>query len=56
MQFDRIGDMARQFGADSVFLVGGALLAHTDSVRDSTALYLDAIREHFEEELVNPRR
>ncbi|MBI5596495.1 MAG: ribulose 1,5-bisphosphate carboxylase [Elusimicrobia bacterium] len=45
MTFARLPDMARDYGADSVFLVGGGLLEHSKSVYDGTRAFLDAIDE-----------
>ena len=45
MTFQRLPDMARDYGADSVFLVGGGLLEHSKSVYDGTRAFLGAIDE-----------
>lgn len=47
MRFETIPAMADQYGADSVFLIGGALLGHSQSLRESTAKFLASIEEHF---------
>ncbi|TBR23247.1 ribulose 1,5-bisphosphate carboxylase [bacterium] len=43
MTYERLPDMARDYGTDCVFLVGGGLLAHSKSVYDGTRAFLDAI-------------
>ena len=55
MRFDRIPELGRQYGAETLFLVGGALLGHTTSVRASTEAFLGRIREQFDERCVDPR-
>ena len=45
MTFENLPDMARDYGPDSVFLVGGGLLAHSKSVYDGTRAFLDAMVE-----------
>lgn len=45
MTFERLPDMARDYGADTVFLVGGGLLAHSKSVCDGTKAFRDAMAE-----------
>lgn len=54
MRFDNVPEMASHFGADTVFLVGGALLKHGASVRSSTQELLRSLRAHFSERLVPP--
>ena len=56
MSFDKLPSMAEAYGADSVFLVGGALLSHGADLAQSTRAYLGVINEHFEEELHEPVR
>lgn len=55
MRYDRIPDLARQYGAETLILVGGALLGHATSVRASAEAFLDRIREQFDERCVEPR-
>lgn len=43
MTFARLPDMARDYGVDSVFLVGGGLLEHSKSVYDGTRAFREAI-------------
>lgn len=54
MRFETIPTMVEQYGADSIFLIGGALLSHSHSLRDSTARFMDRIREYFPEERIAP--
>lgn len=56
MQFDRLDSMAATYGAESVFLIGGALLSHGADLADSTRTFLDAINGHFAEDLHEPDR
>lgn len=55
MRYDRIPELAREYGPETLFLVGGALLGHTTSVRASTQAFLERIREHFDERCVEPQ-
>jgi hypothetical protein len=55
MRFDRIPELAREYGAETLFLVGGALLGHTTSVRASTEAFLERIGEQFDERCVDPK-
>ena len=56
MHFENISDMARQYGEDTVMLVGGALLTHGDCVSDSTRAFACAVGQHFDERLAEPVR
>ena len=55
MRYETIPAMAEQYGADSVFLIGGALLEHSDSLRGSTQKFLECIRQHFAERRTTPQ-
>jgi ribulose 1,5-bisphosphate carboxylase large subunit-like protein len=55
MRFGRIPELAREYGSETLFLVGGALLGHTNSVRASTEAFLERIREQFDERCVEPQ-
>jgi ribulose-bisphosphate carboxylase large chain len=55
MRYEEIPALARQYGAETLFLVGGALLGHTTSVRASTEAFLERIREQFDERLEEPQ-
>lgn len=54
MGLENLAAMAADYGADAVFLIGGALLGHGERLRSSTAGFLDAIRGHFDERLEAP--
>ncbi|MBN2447525.1 MAG: cupin domain-containing protein, partial [Phycisphaerae bacterium] len=56
MRFDNLPSMTKMYGADAVFLIGGALLAHSDNLRDSTATFLRRLSEPFAPRLVEPQR
>lgn len=56
MQFDNVPAMARQYGRDAVFLVGGALLSRGPDLAASTAELLQAVNKHFDAKLTTPRR
>lgn len=55
MRLGLIPELARSYGADSVFLVGGSLLGHPGGVRAGTQEFLEAIRARFAERLEPPR-
>ena len=54
MHLENLEAMAKDYGGDAVFLVGGALLGHGDQLTTSTALFMDEIRRHFDERLETP--
>jgi ribulose-bisphosphate carboxylase large chain len=54
MSLDNLDTMATDYGADSVFLIGGALLGHSDRLQSSTSTFLDRVRSHFDERLEAP--
>ncbi len=54
MRFDNLPQMARQYGADAIFLIGGALLSHSDSLKTSTREFLKRIESQFATRLVEP--
>jgi len=56
MHLENLDAMAADYGADAIFLVGGALLGHSHSLQASTEAFVDAIRQHFEERLEPPER
>lgn len=47
MSFERLPEMAAAFGADTIFLIGGALLGDSANLVDSTRRFLDQIAAHF---------
>lgn len=54
MGYEHLGELAGEYGADAVFLLGGSLLSHSDDLRASTEAFLQRIREHFDERLEPP--
>ncbi|MFA6030719.1 MAG: RuBisCO large subunit C-terminal-like domain-containing protein [Elusimicrobiota bacterium] len=54
MRFESLAGMAERYGAESVFLVGGALLSHHEDVRRGTEAFLGAMRKLFKERLEAP--
>jgi ribulose-bisphosphate carboxylase large chain len=54
MAMEDLAAMGADYGADAVFLVGGALYAHNRRVGDGTRAFLDVIRSRFEERLRPP--
>lgn len=47
MQLSNIPDMADAYGADAIFLVGGALLGHSGGLREGTRVFREAIENCF---------
>jgi ribulose-bisphosphate carboxylase large chain len=47
MNFQRLTEMAGRFGADAIFLIGGALLAESSNLASSTARYVEQIESLF---------
>jgi len=54
MRLERIPSMAEEYGPDAIYLIGGALLAHSDDLQKSTEVFLGEIRKHFDERLEPP--
>lgn len=54
MGLENLDAMAGDYGADAVFLVGGALLGHSQGLRAGTSAYIEAIRQRFGERLEAP--
>jgi ribulose-bisphosphate carboxylase large chain len=54
MRFESLPGLCAEYGESAVFLVGGSLFAHSNDLRASTAAFLDAIRERFDERLDTP--
>jgi ribulose-bisphosphate carboxylase large chain len=50
MKFDSIPQLAADYGADSVFLIGGSLLAHSPDLAENTRVFQQKIGEYFAEE------
>jgi ribulose-bisphosphate carboxylase large chain len=55
MKLNLIGAMAETFGADSVLLIGGALMQNSKDLAKNAAEFMDGIRQHFKEERRLPR-
>ncbi len=47
MSFDRLSEMATDYGADTQFLIGGALLSDSANLEGSTRRFLEAILAQF---------
>ena len=47
MRLDNIAQMCEDFGRDSVFLIGGALLGHSDDLRHSTRVFLEEVEKRY---------
>lgn len=54
MRFDSIPELSREYGADSVFLIGGSLLGHGKDLAASTSAFQARIAEHFTPRLEDP--
>jgi ribulose-bisphosphate carboxylase large chain len=55
MTLERISTMANQYGPDTVYLIGGALLKYKD-LTEGTREFMRAIRAEFNERLTDPVR
>jgi ribulose-bisphosphate carboxylase large chain len=56
MQFDKLSSIGETYGVDTVCLIGGALLNHSDDLAKSTETFLNALREIFDEDLKEPAK
>lgn len=54
MSFEKLPQMARDCGVDSIFLIGGALLSDSTDLRSSTARFLDRIEQLFPQASLAP--
>ncbi len=54
MRIDNLPQMARQYGSDAIFLIGGALLSHSGSLKNSTREFLKRIESQFTPRLAEP--
>ena len=54
MQLHNIPSMTEEYGEDVILLIGGALLSHSDDLRESAAIFMEKLRERFSERLTNP--
>lgn len=43
MNFERLGDMTREYGREAILLIGGALLAHSTDLEESTRAFVSEI-------------
>ncbi len=49
MRLENLPAMVSDYGEDAIFLIGGALLGHSASLRRSTETFATAITQHFTE-------
>jgi len=56
MRPHNIASMAKEYGEDAIFLIGGALLGFSGNLRNSTEFFMEKISEHFSERLTTPER
>lgn len=54
MRLELVPQLARDYGADALLLVGGSLLGHAGGVVAGTQAFRAALGEHFEERLAEP--
>jgi ribulose-bisphosphate carboxylase large chain len=55
MNFERVGEMAGRYGADTVILIGGALMQHNrDDLAGATRAFMQRLAGHFTERLESP--
>jgi ribulose-bisphosphate carboxylase large chain len=54
IQPGRFDAIAQTYGKDAVWLVGGALLGHSDDLQTTTEHFLDTLRTYFDEEHHTP--
>ncbi len=54
MKFDNIPTMGHEYGEDTLFLIGGALISHSDDLAMSTKAFMDEVRKNFDERLEEP--
>jgi ribulose 1,5-bisphosphate carboxylase large subunit-like protein len=47
MRFDRIEAMADDFGADTIFLIGGDLLVRPEGIEAGTRAFVERVRARF---------
>lgn len=48
MRWDNIPDMAEQFGEDSIYLIGSALISHSQNLQEGTREFLQKIEQYFQ--------
>jgi ribulose-bisphosphate carboxylase large chain len=54
MSLEKIKDLSQDFGEDSAFLIGGALMQKSPDPSESMKAFMDEIRLRFKERLVDP--
>ena len=54
MKFDNIATMGHEYGEETLFLIGGALISHSDDLTQSTKAFMDEVRKNFDERLEEP--
>lgn len=54
MKFENIVSMSDEYGEETIFLIGGALIGHAADMREGTAAFLAKIKERFEERIETP--
>ncbi|MCK5219435.1 cupin domain-containing protein [bacterium] len=47
MSLDNIGEMKKEYGQDAIYLIGGALLKHSQDLSVSTRDFMEAIHSNF---------
>ncbi len=55
MSLENAGDMAKLYGEDAVFLIGGALHTYSDNLTKSTRVFMDEISKYFSERITPPQ-
>ena len=55
MQYAHLNEMCRWYQQDSVFLLGGSLLEHSDKLSESTQAFNAKIQEEFSETITTPK-
>ncbi|MCK5241921.1 cupin domain-containing protein [bacterium] len=54
MQLNSIEIMAKQYGVEAIYIIGGALLQHSRDLQQSTRIFMQKIRSLFKERLTTP--
>jgi ribulose-bisphosphate carboxylase large chain len=47
MSFERIPNIAQDYGVDTVILIGGSLMQHGNDIAESTKIFMNKIKEQF---------
>jgi len=56
MSYERLDEMSAAYGADSILLIGGALLSDSASLTDSTRRFRERIEDRFQPTRLQPPR